>query len=455
MTEPTVEIALREWSKKTIPGVVLSKDGKRLAESLSKRGGPRIELVELVAGLQVKTTSWVGVVQLDGIRITVEPKLAGEHLELAKLVDWTSGLDSLRSVQSAAPLDFEGDDLFDLLARLLIGETEHLLRGGLRSDYVEKQEALPVLRGRLDIDRQISRRRGRLELLECRFDDRSTDIVDNQLLLAALTRCTPRIRNQQLKRRANRTRMMLSELCSQTGGDLAERPIRYDRMNRHYVTGHHWARTILRGSRGLESFFRAGSGPCFGFFLDMNQLFEQFVERAFTKILADSRFGLEFQRRSGSVLRRSDGRSYKSLIPDTLLKIPEESITLPIDAKYKRYSEKDVNPGDIAQVFLYAFGLWDPAAGPIRRAMIVHPSETGSVESQQIHVRDPTQRHLAEIAILGIPVAGLLAELDGSTSSCPLSDALRERILTHACAPSNASTGTKPEDPPLNILGGF
>ena len=100
MAEPIVEIALREWDKETIPGVVLSDQGRRLAKALKTRGGPRIELVELAAGLQVRTTSWVGVVQLDGTRITAQPKLAGEHLNFSELVDWTSGLDSLRSVPS-------------------------------------------------------------------------------------------------------------------------------------------------------------------------------------------------------------------------------------------------------------------------------------------------------------------------------------------------------------------
>ena len=167
----------------------------------------------------------------------------------------------------------------------------------------------------------------------------------------------------------------------------------------------------------------------------MNQLFEQFVERALAEILAGNRFALEFQRSFSSVVRRSGGGAYKRLVPDTVLKISEGSITLPIDAKYKRYSEMNVSPGDIAQVFLYAFGLWDTAANPVRRAMIVYPSETGSIQSEQIDVQDPRRSRLAEITIVGIPVAGLLDELSGSSPSCPLSGVLRDRILELALLP--------------------
>lgn len=434
MLFPTTDVRLREWETKELPGVELTDEGRRLAARLNDRSGPGLEILELADGIRVRTTSWVGVIQFGDVRITVEPKLAGQHLKLTKLLEWTSGIDALRSVRSTVGIDFDGDDLFDLLARLLVTETERLIRGGLRSAYVEKQEALPVLKGRLDIDRQIRRRQGRIELLECRFDDRSTDIADNQLLLAAIDRCTPKIRNSVLRRRAGRVRVILSELCSPGWSDLAEEPMRYNRLNDHYRAGHHWARTILRGSHGLESFFRPGSGRCFAFFLDMNRLFEQFVERALTEIFGDDELDLHFQRRHGSIVRRSGGGPYKNLIPDTVLEIPSEAIHLPIDAKYKRYSENTLDPGDVAQTFLYSFGLWDPAAGQTRYGMIVYPSETNSVDAEWIHIREPSGKKLAEMAILGLPVSRLLDELDQSSGETPLSAEVRESVLKAASA---------------------
>ncbi len=87
-----------------------------------------------------------------------------------------------------------------------------ITRAGLRNAYVEHEEALRVLRGRLLRDRQLRRRFGRLDRLECRFDERTADIFDNQLLLAATERCANRADDTNVRRRATRLRAMLSDV---------------------------------------------------------------------------------------------------------------------------------------------------------------------------------------------------------------------------------------------------
>ncbi|MEV5829365.1 hypothetical protein AB0L25_27765 [Spirillospora sp. NPDC052242] len=73
----------------------------------------------------------------------------------------------------------EGLDLRDLVCLLLTLEADRLLRHGLRRDYLRREEDLPAVRGRLLADRQVMRRFGRLDRLECRYDERSGDILDN------------------------------------------------------------------------------------------------------------------------------------------------------------------------------------------------------------------------------------------------------------------------------------
>ena len=121
------------------------------------------------------------------------PKLAGEHVGLVSLLEYTSGIDALSQYPSWHQMETGGKDLLDLLALLLVDACERLVRGGLLSDYREVEDALPVLRGRLLADRQLLRRFGQIQRLECRFDERVTDIPENQLLAAALDLLATRV----------------------------------------------------------------------------------------------------------------------------------------------------------------------------------------------------------------------------------------------------------------------
>lgn len=434
MEPVTEQVVLREWDRRHLPGVKLSPEGQRLAKTLSEGKSRTIVIRELADGLELQTRSWVGVVHLDGLKIVIGPKLAGDHLGLIRLIDWTSGIDALKEAPSTTRLDFEGSDLFDLLASLLVGETERLVRGGLRTAYRQRSETLPVLRGRLDISRQLRRRHGRIDRLECLFDERSSDITDNRLLLAAIDRCGSRVKNSDLRRRINRVRTAMLDSCSLTSSEIAERPVTYDRLNNHYRVGHNWARIILRGSRGLESFYRTGTGRCFAFFFDMNRLFEKFVEKALKHILAEDGLRVRFQHHYRSVVTTADSSSYKQLIPDVVLETTDPALTVPIDAKYKLYSERTVDPGDIAQTFLYAIGIGERSNDQPPRALIVFPSETGKVESEELRVTNPTGERAAEITVLGIPVAVLLDELTQTEKdlSRPITRTVRSTVLNQA-----------------------
>lgn len=405
--EETVE----EWKTRELPGITLSGEDRRLCERLGSGSGPKLEILELRDGLRIRAFSWVGVVELSGLRIRIEPKLAGDHVGVARLLDWTAGIGSLRQLGAETTLDFAGDSLFDLMVRLLVEATERLIRSGLRTAYVEYQDTLRVLRGRLDFERQIRRQHGRIDLLDCRFDDRSSDILDNQLLLAAAVRCAPHVKDLVLRRRVDRIRAILSESCTLPQHGLERSTFAYDRLNNHYRPGHQIARLILEGSRGLESFYKKGATRSFAFMIDMNRLFEMFVERLLTELLGDRGVLLRFQKKFKSVVQREDGSPYRRLIPDTLLTVPRSRFAMPIDAKYKRYSNKNVEPSDIARTFLYAFGLGEAPNQEPRQAMILYPSETRQVDAHSLQVHDPAGIRQARITALGLPIVGILTEM--------------------------------------------
>jgi hypothetical protein len=87
---------------------------------------------------------------------------------------------------------------------------------------------------------------------------------------------------------------------------------------------------------------------------------------------------------------------------------------MPVDAKYKKYDEMTVAPGDIYQGFLYGYAYGHHEMEPAT-AMLIYPTEKASLQRQRLAVRTSDGLQAARLVVLGVPVALLLDEL-GSDS---------------------------------------
>jgi 5-methylcytosine-specific restriction enzyme subunit McrC len=425
---PVHEVA--EWNSIFIPNVSLSDDDRRLCENLSTGDGPRLVVEELRDRLRVRALSWIGVVRLSAVEIHVVPKLAGEHLGLLRMLEWSTGLDALRATHDEYQLDAQGARLPDLLALLFVRAAERIVRAGLRSDYLQREEAISTLRGRLLIDRQLRVRHGRLDRLECRYDDRSADIFDNQLLLAGAEHCSRRAGEVSIRRRAGRLRAALRTVCEPHGVKAPRRMVVYDRLNSHYRGAHELAWLLLEGSYGIEDIYQHGSVRTFAFLLDMNQLFERFVEKLLEEALRTAQVRLAFQRPSGSVIRRADtGATYLRQIPDVLVRINQTKIAIPLDAKYKLYSSRRLDPSDVAQTFLYGHAFGPAPSHGLPHALIVYPSETGRADLLPLQVQHVGGQRTARLTAVGVPIVRALDEAQRRVGSSGVLEAVREAVL--------------------------
>jgi 5-methylcytosine-specific restriction enzyme subunit McrC len=175
---PVHEIA--EWKTVVVERVSLSETDRRLAEELAAGEAGRLIVEELRSGVRVAASSWVGVARFEQVEVRVVPKLAGGDLGLLEMLEFASGLNALRRSSGVRTLATEGVNLFDLVALLLAESCERIARGGLLADYVETEDELPAVRGRLLGDRQVLKRFGQVDRVICRFDELEQDVVENQ-----------------------------------------------------------------------------------------------------------------------------------------------------------------------------------------------------------------------------------------------------------------------------------
>jgi 5-methylcytosine-specific restriction enzyme subunit McrC len=377
----------------------------------------------------------VGVVQFEQFEVHVVPKYVGGNLGILRMLDYTRGIDALKRAPAVRELAMEGESLLDLIAMLLAEEATRLVRDGLLDDYITREEDLTTVRGRLLVREQVLRRFGRLDRLDCRFDELDADIPENQLVGAALLaarRCCSQV---ALREKVARLHSMFAAVCeTPEGTDLAFEPMAYHRRNEHYRSAHDYARLLLR-QLGVQDLYAPAGTRSFAFLIDMNRLFEDFVTRLVAQALPAAGIRVRSQARSGEiVIDESTGRRYALVVPDLLLErgTGPARVRLPVDAKYKLYDNRDLASGDIYQLFFYAFAFDPPGSlgsGRPARCFILFPSLDGATRID-LRIQTSLGARTARVTALGVSVPDALTAIDrGDERELPFVSALRSAVL--------------------------
>ncbi len=436
MGQGDVVVSVQEWRTVELPGMSLSEDDRRLAVSLGSSA--RLVVEELRDGVRVSARSWVGVVRFTRFEVRVEPKLAGGNLGLVDMLDYASGLGGLWPPRTQRLHWLEAGDpsLFDVIAALLANACERLVRGGILSDYREVEDDLPVVRGRLLAQRQLTRRFGRVDRLECRYDEYVTDVLENQILAAALTLCRQRVSDATVALRVRRLQKLFCEVCSHDGLDLARAraEVCYNRMSDAYREPHSLSWLVADGL-GVKDLFQGRSARCFAFLLDMNRLFECFLTKWLRWVFAGSRFRVHAQRQDRSIVWDADSNtSFKRVVPDILIEpVGARAGRLPVDAKYKLYEAAGVPSADIYQAFLYAFAYAPEPEARVPAAFLFYPASGPSGGSRRLLIRRHRGGTGATIVVAPVHIPTALAEARTGRPGA-LADQVRAAMGLHLAA---------------------
>lgn len=413
-TTSPVRVTISEYGSATVECPPPSPADRATADALAAAGDdPKLRVRWLIdSKAEISASSWVGVVRFSNLDIRVVPKLVGGELNVLRMIAFTSGVDLIRRLPNLRALPPSGEDFLQLVCLFLAEEAGWVVRQGLLRDYRSAEEAIRVLRGRLNVREQYLRRYGRFDVLECRFDEYDGDIPENQLLSAALSVARYLARGPELAFEIGRLAAIWSEACVPPVLDpqwYLDR-ITYGRRNRHYQTGHTLAALLLRCA-GFTDVFDSRPGAVRTFLVDMNELFEQFVERLVTEALHGSLLHVSGQDPLRAVIREdASGRTYARVRPDLVFTDTQLGERVPLDVKYKRYDLRKVATADIYQTFLYAYALGTDAT---RRAAIIHPA-TGNGTLASLSVHSTTGILGARIGVVGIDVPALLVALGAS-----------------------------------------
>ena len=356
--------------------------GRLLA--LAKRAAQRLKLPRTAVlartyqGLQAGQV--VGILATRRTTLEILPKIDGEdgavRVALVRMLAVACELPVADG--ELAALDTQRHDLLELLIGLFAGRLLAAVRRGLPHRYMAYEEDLKLLRGRLDITRQMTHLAIRPDRLACRFDELSPDTPLNRVLKAAVSRLAHLTRSPANARQ-------LAELAARfepvrgTSDPLRE-PVRLDRTNTAFHDLHLLARLFLAGEWQSTTGGRAAG---FALLFPMNVLFEGFIGRSLHRALASCpTVTVRLQDRRHYALTGADRRTRLfNLRPDAVI---ETSLDRPIvlDTKWKHLASDEKTMGvaesDVYQMLAYA------RAYDAVRLVLVYPWIQGMGEAEGV-----------------------------------------------------------------------
>ena len=385
MTE--LAIQLYEWEKCTpetdprLCGLKLSPKGSHLAKEL--RQSHKIEILELVGGLEFRATSWVGRIELESLTITVRPKIG--QTPLLHLLRYAYGLRNL-SVINDARYKTEYGTFQDIIAQQLAFEAEELIARGLHREYVCRRERLSVPKGRIDFQRYIP---AGSAALPCIHHPRSDDTILNRVLLAGLLLAARTTKDIQLRGHLHRLvkSLNLDSIPIKLSQDVMDCAwAATDRRTRDYQPSLTLIALLLLGW-GISMESGVGDRNLPGFLFDMNRFFQAVVSRFLKEHLpshtVQDEHGLKgmFQYALSGNPRR---RRAPTLRPDFMVFSGDKILSV-LDAKYRDLWALNLPHEMLYQLAMYALGH----NGPNRQSAILYPTLEKSATEQRILLKNP------------------------------------------------------------------
>ena len=383
-------IQLSEWetllpeSDSRLHGLKLSRQGRAVAKDLAQ--SRKIEVLELVEGLRVRASSWVGRVELGELTVTVQPKIP--RAPFLHLLRYAYGLRQL-SIQDETLYHAEQGTFQDLIARQLASEVEEIIARGLHRDYRRESEALAVPRGQIDFQRYVLGAGSACATLPCIHYPRTRQTILNRVLQAGLQLATRSTDDRDLRARLRRLGMALNldEPPARLHGELLQGAWRtMDRRTRTYQPALTLIGLLMQGF-GISWKDGDRVHRLHGFLFDMNRFFQALISR----FLGDNLPGYRVRDEHGlkgmfeyAPFGNPKSRRTPRPRPDFVVLLGNTIVSV-LDAKYRNLWEHNLPREMLYQLAMYALGH----SGHDRQAAILYPTLEGGAVDQTIVLNEP------------------------------------------------------------------
>ena len=229
-------------------------------------------------GKVLQAQNYVGVIQTkDGTTIEILPKIKNATTEKSKdiLIKMLKTLkNSPFKNLSVANLKSSKIPLFEIFISMFLEELTVLVRNGIKSDYISKEENLKFLKGKLKISEQIKYNTIHKERFFVQYEEFISNRVENRIIKTTLQFLYNKSKLNKNQQRIREFLFVFDEIEISHNIKTDFSKIKLNRQMKDYEQVLLWCKTFL-----FENSFSPykGNDIAFALLFDMNLLFESFV----------------------------------------------------------------------------------------------------------------------------------------------------------------------------------
>jgi 5-methylcytosine-specific restriction enzyme subunit McrC len=304
----------------------------------------------------VKFTQYCGVLQLGETTIEVLPKIHGQtdpgfsERVLVRLLQ-VNGMVEPVGVGEAM-LGQQAHTLLDVFIDHFRGMVQQQLQQGLIRRYVTREDDLPMVKGRLDLNIQLRRNALTPHRASCRYDEFDADNIYNRTLRYVVRQLVPMTRHPDIRRGLSELLLHLGFASDQVVSAERVDSLPFDRTNQRWQPVFRRCADFLRS---LHPNVTAGGAHALALMFDMNKVFEGYVTWRFRQSFRGCQIRVQGPR---FFLAKNQARQDVFQMRPDIAVMQDGKVRLIADAKWKVLSPEErrlgISQSDMYQLAAYA-----------------------------------------------------------------------------------------------------
>ena len=313
-------------------------------------------------GKYVSVNNYVGLIQMR----------SGEQIEVLPKIDFVDGqnegyqktkqifLKMLRSMKdfpskvfTEANLQVDKMTLYEIFINMYLQEVRTLVKHGLKSSYVYREDNLGFFKGKLIVNEHIKNNTAHKERFYIGFDEHMVDRAENRLIKATMIKLQSITESAENQKEIGQLLTAFEMVSPSVNHEKEFAHVVIDRNTKDYEMLMHWSRIFLF-NKSFTTF--SGAAQARALLFPMEKVFESYVARELRKALQGTDLHLTTQGRGKYLFDYP--RAKFALVPDIVITRGNDSRII-LDTKWKRLIDKpQVNYGisqaDMYQMYAYA-----------------------------------------------------------------------------------------------------
>jgi 5-methylcytosine-specific restriction enzyme subunit McrC len=245
--------------------------------------------------------------------------------------------------------------LLEVFISQFLQSVSRLIKRGLRSDYVRREDNLAFLKGKLNIGKQVQHSFVNKHKFYCEYDEFLLDRPVNRLIHSALRKVKNHTRNAANQKLLQELEFVFREVPESRDYKVDFSKVKIDRGMGYYQIPLDWCQLILEG---FSPQTMKGNQNAASLLFPMEKVFEDYVAKKLTQELSQNAPCLTVNTQAaGGYLASYNGSNKFTLRPDILIKRYGVNYMV-LDTKWKlldvKVTNSNISQSDVYQLYAYA-----------------------------------------------------------------------------------------------------